>query len=76
MGNEVLQAKSQEDKLNYINDTFNIRGTVSQLHAMMADVVKDEINPRTVNAACNCVNALNQTIDMTIKAARFLNEKN
>jgi len=41
----------------------------------MEEVTKDEINPRTVNAACNCVQNLNSTIDMAIKAARYLSEK-
>lgn len=75
MGNENLPVTTQENKLDKINKTFQVSETVEQLHKMMKEVTGKEITPRTVNAACNCVNALNQTIDMTIKAARFLSEK-
>lgn len=75
MGDKNLPVKTQEQKLNHVNETFKITNTINQLHAMMKEVTKEEINPRTVNAACNCVQQLNNTIDMTIKAARYLGEK-
>lgn len=71
-GNDVANRRKD---IEFVQENFNVKNTVEQLHKMMSEVTKDEINPRTVNAACNCVHALNQTIDMTIKAARFLNEK-
>ena len=62
-------------KVNYVNKTFKIGDTINQLHLMMTEVTKQELNARTVNAACNCVARLNETIDTAIKAARFLSEK-
>ena len=74
MGDKELQVISKQKQIEYINEKFNLTKTVEQLHLMMKEVTKNEINPRTVNAACNCVAQLNQTIDMAIKAARFLSE--
>lgn len=67
--------KSQEDKIVYIDEKFMIGNTISQLHTMMKEVTKQEINPATVNAACNCVARLNETINTAIMAAKFLNER-
>lgn len=67
--------KSQEDKILFIDNQFKVSNTVEHLHSMMKDVTKKEINPATVNAACNCVARLNETINTAIQAARFLNER-
>lgn len=67
--------KSQEDKIVFIDEKFKVGNTISHLHKMMMEVTKDEINPTTVNAACNCVQSLNETINTAIQAARFLNER-
>lgn len=67
--------KSQEDKIQFIDDKFHVGNTIGQLHKMMKEVTKDEITPNTVNAACNCVARLNETINTAIQAARFLNER-
>jgi hypothetical protein len=48
---------------------------VGQLQKMMEEVTKEEINPNTVNAACNCVQNLNLTIKTAMQAARFLSGK-
>lgn len=77
MGNKELQkssVKSARNDLSYINDTFNISATVDQLHHMMKNVTKEELNAKTVNAACNCVTQLNQTINTTINAAKYLSQ--
>lgn len=66
--------KSQEEKIMFINNTFGVGSTIDHLHLMMKDVTKEGINPNTVNAACNCVARLNETINTAIQAARFLNE--
>lgn len=52
-----------------------MKETVEQLHKMMKEVTKSGVTPQTVNAACNCVQQLNCTIDMAIKASRFLSER-
>lgn len=76
MGKENLPAVSDKRKdIQYIADTFNLKSTVEQLHHMMKEVTKTSITPQTVNAACNCVQQLNSTIDMAIKASRYLSER-
>jgi hypothetical protein len=67
--------KSQEDKIMFINDHFKVGETLDHLHKMMKDVTKQELNHNTVNAACNCVARLNETINTAIQAAKFLNER-
>ncbi|MBL7544292.1 MAG: helix-turn-helix transcriptional regulator [Bdellovibrionaceae bacterium] len=67
--------KSQEDKITFIDEKFRVGDTITTLHNMMKEVTKDEITPNTVNAACNCVARLNETINTAIQAAKFLNER-
>lgn len=67
--------KSQEDKILFIDKNFKVGETIDHLHSMMKDVTKSELTPNTVNAACNCVARLNETINTAIQAARFLNER-
>ena len=71
----MVNQKTQEDKITFINDKFNVAGTITHLHSMMKDVTSKEITPATVNAACNCVSRLNETINTAIAAARFLSER-
>lgn len=71
---QVFQ-KSQEDKILFIDEKFKVGNTIDHLHSMMKEVTKEEITPHTVNAACNCVARLNETINTAIQAARFLNER-
>lgn len=66
---------SQIEKVQFIDKQFKIGETVNQLQAMMKEVVKKEMTPATVNAACNCVSRLNETIEIAIQASRFLNER-
>ncbi len=61
--------------LGDISDKFGVAKTVGQLQKMMEEVTKEEINPNTVNAACNCVQNLNLTIKTAMQAARFLSGK-
>lgn len=65
----------QKEKVQFVNEEFRVSESIGQLHHMMKEVTKQEITPSTVNAACNCVARLNETVDTAIKAARFLNEK-
>ena len=76
MGRENLPAQTDKRRdIQYIADTFGLKETVEQLHFMMKEVTKSQITPQTVNAACNCVQQLNCTVDMAIKASRYLSEK-
>lgn len=70
-----MDSDLQKEKVEFIDKKFDVTGTIKQLHYMMTEVTKDQINPNTVNAACNCVTRLNETIDTAIRAARFLGER-
>lgn len=66
---------SQQDKIRFIDQQFKIGETISQLHNMAKEVTSKEVNPATVNAACNCIARANETINIAIQAARYLSEK-
>ncbi len=65
----------QQLALREISDRFGVVETVKMLQGMMQEVTKKEITPDSVNAACNCVANLNNTIKTAIQAARYLSEK-
>jgi DNA-binding CsgD family transcriptional regulator len=75
MGLTTEREAIMKDKINFIDQKFQVGNTIQHLHSMMKEVTKEEINPSTVNAACNCVARLNETINTAIQAARFLNER-
>ena len=85
MGKEVAKGRAGPDELEVvderrkairdISDQFGVAKTVGQLQRLMDEVTKEEINPNTVNAACNCVQNLNLTIKTAMQAARFLSGK-
>ena len=68
-------AITQQEKIKFIDTQFRVGESIEHLHTMMKSVTKDAINPATVNAACNCVARLNETINTAIQAAKFLNER-
>lgn len=68
-------AKTQENKVQFINETFKVGESIDHMHKLMKDVTKTELTPSTVNAACNCVARINETINTAISAAKFLNER-
>lgn len=72
---EITVVDERRKALGDINNQFGVAKTVGQLQKMMEEVTKDEINPNTVNAACNCVQNLNLTIKTAMQAARFLSGK-
>lgn len=82
MGNEIIQGKNElkvsttdrRKDIEYIQDQFNIKSTVTQLHTMMKEVTKEDFSAKNVNAACHCIHQLNETINTTIKASRFLRD--
>lgn len=61
--------------LTDIQDRFHIGASVNHLQQMMTQVTSKEVNADTVNAACNCVSQINQTIKTAIAAAKFIAEK-
>lgn len=64
---------TQTEKIKFIDEQFKVGEAVNHLHGMMKSVTKDQVNPATVNAACNCVARINETITTAIQAAKFLN---
>jgi hypothetical protein len=41
-----------------------------QLLGLMTQVTKDEVSPRTVNAACNCATAIHKFISLNLKLSK------
>jgi hypothetical protein len=82
MGTEIIQGKNEikvttndrRSDVEYVQDRFGIKESVEQLHQMMKEVTKEEFSAKNVNAACHCIHQLNETINTTIKAARFLRD--
>lgn len=48
---------------------------VRQLVNLMENVVKTDINPKTVNAACNCANAIHKMILLNLSLKKQGTEK-
>lgn len=63
---------SQRSKINFIDDKFKVGKSIDQLHNMMMEVTSKDMTAQNVNAACNCVSRINETINTAISAARFL----
>lgn len=76
MDNKQLQISSldRRNDLEYIQDKFNIKSMIEQLHLMMNEVTKEDFSAKNVNAACHCIHQLNETINTTIKATKFLRD--
>lgn len=72
-GKNALTIKDKrQSALKTISDEFAVVETVRALRGMMDKVTEKEMNPDTVNAACNCVQNINLTIKTSIQAAKFL----
>lgn len=71
---KLPSVQDKKEDLKYINDTFKIGKVVNKLHDMMEEVTKNGFDAKNVNAACNCIGQLNQIINTTITAAKFLRE--
>lgn len=75
MDRKSIKKSKEELKLEALHEIsarFKVADTVQTLQHMMKEVTKNEINVFTVNAACNCVQNLNNTIKTAIHAAKFL----
>lgn len=69
-----VSSQSRREDVEFIQDKFDIKASVEHLHEMMKNVTEKEFSAKNVNAACHCIHQLNETINTTIKAARFLRE--
>lgn len=73
--NEIkVTSNDRKGDVEFIQEKFNVKSAVEHLHKMMEEVTKDEFSAKNVNAACHCIQQLNDTINTTIKAARFLRD--
>lgn len=72
---ELVKRVTQRDKVDFIDQKFKVGEAINQMHQLMTKVTEKEITPSTVNAACNCVSRINETIDTAIRAAKFLDER-
>lgn len=68
----AINDELNRDKINFIDDKFKVGKSIDQLHNMMMEVTSKEMTAANVNAACNCVSRINETINTAISAARFL----
>ena len=73
--NLAVVDRSQEDKVSFVAEKFKVGEVIDHLYTMMQEVTKQDFNPATVSAACQCVSKINETMNTTINAARFLNQK-
>lgn len=69
-----VKITSKENALKVIDEKFKIGQVMNHLHSMMIGVTKDEMTPDTVTAACKCVSQMNEVMNTSIEAARFLKE--
>ena len=74
MGDKELQKIDKRADLEYIQSSFKVNSVIEHLHNMSMEITKQEVNYKNINAACNCIQQLNSTIDTAIRAARFLRE--
>lgn len=68
-------AMTQVEKVEFIDKQFKVGDAINHMHHLMTEVTKEKIDQNTVNAACNCIARVNETINTAIQAARFLNER-
>lgn len=68
-------AMTQVEKVQFIDQHFKVGEAISHMHHLMKEVTKEKIDQNTVNAACNCIARVNETINTAIQASRFLNER-
>lgn len=60
--------------LRSIDDKFGVGESVKHLQSIMHRVTEKEVTADSVNAACNCVATINNTVRTAIAAAKFLAE--
>ncbi len=79
MGTKELQTKNQveldsikrRNDLEYVQEKFDVGSSVELLHKMMKEVTQKEFSSRNVNAACNCIHELNNTIKRQLELQNF-----
>lgn len=62
------------EALDKIDKKFKVGEVMNHLHSMMKGVTDKEMTPDTVMAACQCVSKMNEVMNTSIGAARFLRD--
>lgn len=73
--NVSVVKKSNEDNVSFVVDKFKVGDTVDHLYTMMKKATEKDYSPSAINAACNCVCRMNETINTVINAAKFLSQE-
>ena len=60
--------------LESIDEKFKIGEVMNHLNFMMKGVTKEKMDSENVIAACQCVSKMNELMNTTIKAAKFLKD--
>lgn len=71
----LVKTMSKEECVQFVDARFKTTETITMLYYLMKEVTKKEINAANINAACNCVARMNETINTAVTAAKFLGEK-
>lgn len=64
----------KKKSVEYVVEKFNVPETLNHLHTMMKDVVKKEVTPESVQAACACVEKMTELMNTTVKVAKFVQD--
>lgn len=77
MGKEIVAtgSNSRRKALIDINERYAVGKSVEHLQHLMTQVTQKEITADTVNAACNCVAGINNTMKTAIAAAKFISDQ-
>lgn len=73
--NMQLQQIDNRNNIEFVDSKFNVAESIGHMHKLMKEITKEKITPDTVNAACNCVAKINETINTTVSAAKFLRDQ-
>jgi len=69
---QLATHEATKKSLDVIDEKFRVGEVMNHLHSMMKGVTEKEVTPETVIAACQCVSKMNEVMNTTIDAAKFL----
>lgn len=69
---QALSSKTQSLSQEKAETSENLSKVVAlQLMSLMEKVVKDNVSPPTVNAACNCAEQINKILKLNVEMKRL-----
>lgn len=75
VGQEIISkgtlVMSKLVKRESVEETFRTKEVVNTLSGLMKDVTNKECTPQTVNAACQCANAITDIMKVHLDAERI-----